>query len=480
MTDLSKPSYDPIVKAGDELELSVESLAYGGKGIAKVGDFVIFVQNGLPEQKVKTRIIKKRKDFAEAIVLEIRKESSLATPAKCGHFPTCGGCSFQNLDYKAQLDQKKQQVVELYRRIGEIHRFSLDKIVPAEKPFHYRNKMEFTFSNRRWILPEENEGVDASFALGLHLPGRYDKILDIDRCWIQKPIGNEILQAVKGKTRETELKPYDILTHSGFLRNLVIRVGEKTGEVMVNIVTSREEPDLLLPIVNNLVSDFPQISSIVNNITRRKAGVSYGEREVTFHGMPTIHEELGGYSFEISANSFFQTNTLQAEKLYELALEFADLSGKEVLFDLYCGTGSTSIFFASHVKQVYGFEWIPAAVADAVRNAMANGFYNCRFFEANLDKYFRITPILKEIEKPNVVLLDPPRTGMHPKLAKDIIRMKPQKIVYISCNPSTQARDVASLCSGGYELKRLAMVDMFPHTPHIETVVLLKTSSQNF
>ena len=461
-------------KVGDTITLSVESLAYGGKGIARIQDFVIFVQNGLPQQKVLAKIIKRRNDFAEAIIEEIVEDSPFSVPPKCTHFPTCGGCSFQNLTYETQLDQKRQQVLDLYQRIGGMNSVRLDQIIPAKKQVHYRNKMEFTFSNRRWILPTEKMGVDASFALGLHVPRRYDKILDIRTCWIQKPIANKILRKVRSTARKNELKPYDILKHTGFLRYLVIRVGENTGEVMVNLVTSREEPEILKPIVELLVSDFPQITSIVNNITRRKAGVSYGEKEVTLHGLPYIHEKIGDYQFEISANSFFQTNTHQAEKLYKVAIDLADLSGNEVLYDLFCGTGTTSTYFSSSAKSVYGFELNPAAVEDAVRNTLSNELFNCRFFEANLDRYFRETSLFEEIEKPDVILIDPPRTGMHPKLVKDVIRMKPLKIIYISCNPSTQVRDITHLCEHGYFLKSLVMVDMFPHTPHIETVALLK------
>ncbi|MCH7731679.1 MAG: 23S rRNA (uracil(1939)-C(5))-methyltransferase RlmD [Candidatus Marinimicrobia bacterium] len=463
-----------IPKINEELELSIGSLAFGGKGVAKVGDFVVFIRNGLPKQKVLARISKKRRGYAEGVIVNVLQESPFAVQAKCEHFPVCGGCSFQHLNYDEQVEQKKQQVVDIYHRIGGIKKVTLDKVIPAEEQFHYRNKMEFSFSNRRWILPDEPENVDATFALGLHVPRRFDKILDIDTCWIQKPVGNKILQIVKEIARENGLKPYDILKHVGFLRNLVIRIGERTGEVMVNLVTSREEPELLQPIVDKILKEFPEVTSIVNNITRRKAGVAVGEWEVLLYGQSFIHDEIGGFEFEISANSFFQTNTVQGEKLYEIARDFAGFSGDEVLYDLYCGTGSISIFMAKYVKQVYGFEFVPPAVEDAHRNSLANAVFNCRFFIANLDKYFRVTPVLKEIDPPDVIIIDPPRAGMHPKLVNDIILMKPKRIVYISCNPSTQARDVALLQEGGFELKKLAMVDMFPHTPHIETVALLQ------
>ena len=463
----------PRPKKGDELELTVESLAFGGKGVAHLNGYVIFIKGALPDQKVLARLTKRRNGYGEAKTLEILKETPSYITSKCDHFPTCGGCSFQDFDYYAQIEQKKAQVIDLFRRIGHMDKPKLHQVVPAEEIFHYRNKMEFSFSNRRWVLPEEEENAEADFALGLHIPGRFDKILDISTCWIQKPIANEILNTVRNVAQKTGLTPYDIREHSGYLRHLIIRLGERTDEVMVNIVTSREEKELLEPIVEGIKKVHPSVTSIVNNITRRRAGVSYGEWEVLLHGRPTITERLGDFTFEISANSFFQTNSVQGEKLYKIARDFAEFRGDEILYDLYCGTGSTSIFMAQQVKQVYGFEVVPPAVEDAVRNAVSNGIINCRFFPANLDKFFRKSSILSEIEPPDIVFLDPPRAGMHPKLVNDVVDMSPEKIVYISCNPSTQARDVALLSEKGFKLKNLAMVDMFPHTPHIETVALL-------
>ena len=463
----------PRPKKGDELELTVESLAFGGKGVAHLNGYVIFIKGALPDQKVLARLTKRRNGYGEAKTLEILKETPSYITSKCDHFPTCGGCSFQDFDYYAQIEQKKAQVIDIFRRIGHMDKPKLHQVVPAEEIFHYRNKMEFSFSNRRWVLPEEEENAEADFALGLHIPGRFDKILDISTCWIQKPVANEILNTVRNVAQKTGLAPYDIREHSGYLRHLIIRLGERTDEVMVNIVTSREEKELLEPIVEGIKKVHPSVTSIVNNITRRRAGVSYGEWEVLLHGRPTITERLGDFTFEISANSFFQTNSVQGEKLYKIARDFAEFRGDEILYDLYCGTGSTSIFMAQQVKQVYGFEVVPPAVEDAVRNAVSNGIINCRFFPANLDKFFRKSSILSEIEPPDIVFLDPPRAGMHPKLVNDVVDMSPEKIVYISCNLSTQARDVALLSEKGFKLKNLAMVDMFPHTPHIETVALL-------
>ena len=442
-------------KKGDEFELTVNSLAYGGKGFGKADNIAVFVKNGIPGQKLLVRAIRKRRNYLEAVPVKTIEESPFYTPPKCDHFSVCGGCTFQHLDYEQQIEQKKDQVIEIYQRIGGFNDVKLDNVIPADNQFHYRNKMEFTFSNCRWILTEEPEGVDSSFALGLHIPGRYDKILNIDSCWIQKPVGNDILQTVKIEVMKFGLLPYDVRNHTGFLRNLIIRIGERTNELMVNIVTSKEDPELLNPINEKLIKMHPEITSIINNITSRRAGVSIGEKEVLVYGKPRIHEKLGEYIFEISSNSFFQTNTTQAEKLYNLALEYGGFKGDEILYDLFCGTGSTSIFMSSQVKKVYGFELVQSAVEDAARNAAANGIDNCRFIEANLDHYFRTTSILKELEKPDVVLLDPPRAGLHKKLVKDVIQLNPQKIVYISCNPATQARDAALFCEEEYVLEKL-------------------------
>ncbi len=457
------------VKKGQELELTIESLAYGGQGIARVDDFVIFVKNAIPGQKVRALVYKKRKGYGEARPLEVLTESPHAVEAPCAHFPTCGGCKVQQLDYAEQVAQKKQQVENIFRRQAGIPDFELDKVVSAEHIFHYRNKMEFTFSNNRWVLPGEPEGVERDFALGMHIPKRWDKILNIDECHIQPELGNEILNKTQSLARELKLKPYDQKTHNGFLRYLLMRFGHNTGDVLVNLVTSYENPDLLQPMVDGLIEAFPQITTIVNNINTRKADVAFGEYELHLHGKPSLEEKLGDLSFEISANSFFQTNTVMAEKLYQTALEGAELSGEEVVFDLYCGTGSISLFLAQKAKEVHGFEVIVSAVEDATRNAVQNGIGNVKFHVANLDNFFKFG-VGKKYPKPDVVVVDPPRAGMHKFMTNYLPRFEADKIVYVSCNPTTQARDTEILQMKGYQLKRLTMVDMFPHTPHVETV----------
>ena len=457
------------VKKGQELELNIDSLAYGGKGVSRVDDFVIFVKNAIPGQKVRALLYKKRKGFGKARPLEILSESKHVVKPRCDHFPTCGGCKVQQLDYVEQVAQKKQQIENIFRRQAGITNFELDEIISADNIFHYRNKMEFTFSNNRWVLPEEPEDVNKDFALGMHIPKRWDKILNIDRCHIMPEIGNEILTKVKSLVQELGLKPYNQKTHNGFLRYLMMRFGVNTGDLLVNLVTAYENTDILNPLVNGLTKAIPQITTIVNNINTKKADVAFGEYELKLHGKPALEEKLGDLTFEISANSFFQTNTLMAEKLYQTALKGAELTGKEVVFDLYCGTGSISLFLAQKAKEVHGFEVIVSAVEDATRNAVRNGIGNVKFHVANLDNFFKYGKI-KKYPKPDVVVVDPPRAGMHKSMTSYLPRFEAEKIVYVSCNPTTQARDTEILQRKGYSLKRLTMVDMFPHTPHVETV----------
>jgi len=467
------------IKKGTEANLTIESLAFGGKGIAKVDDFVIFVKNAIPGQTVRAFIYKKRSGYAEARPLEILEESPNAIAPRCEHFAHCGGCTFQQLNYSEQVEQKKQQAIDALQRLAELDGVKVDKMIPANNIYNYRNKMEFTFSNRRWRLPTESEDVPQSFALGLHIPGRFDKILDINECHIQPKIGNEILNFVREKAIELKLKPFDAKTHIGFLRHLVLRFSANTDEIMVNIVTSYENTDFLFPLVQDLIKKFPQITSVINNINTRKGDTAFGEYEILMHGDPIITDKIGDLTFEISANSFFQTNTLQAEELYQAVLDGADLTGEETVYDLYCGTGSISLFLAQKAKAVYGFEMIRSAVEDAQRNAVANSIDNAQFFKANLDTYFKgyvsFSNFTKkfEISKPDVVVIDPPRAGMHKDFVRYLPKLGAKKIVYVSCNPTTQARDLKILFAKRYKLTNATVVDMFPHTPHIETVVVL-------
>ncbi len=460
-----------VLKRGTELELDIQSLAYGGMGVAKIDNFVIFVKNAIPGQKVFAYVYKKRKGYAEASVKEVLKESEYAEKVHCNHYYICS--KLQSLSYDQQIIEKANQVEDTFRRLGGFLKFSLDNKVIAKQIFNYRNKMEFTFSPHRWVLDSEPEGVDRSFALGLHMTGRDDKILDIHSCHIQPKIGDRILSIARDVClKNPQLRPYDPKTHIGFLRFLMIRYGFNTPDLMVNIVTSYNDMNKLSPLTDRLLEEVPEITSMVNNVNTRKADVAFGEYETLLYGNPYIHEKLGDLTYEISANSFFQTNTLQGEVLYKEVEKLIDFKGDEIVYDLYCGTGTIGLFLAQKAKEVYGFEVIRSALEDAEKNADFNNIENVQFLKANLDTYFKSGQLPKKIPRPDVVIVDPPRAGMHPDMTQYLPKLKAEKIVYVSCNPTTQARDAKILHEKGYNINKAVMVDMFPHTPHIENIVL--------
>ena len=460
-----------FIKRGSEIELVIESLAYGGMGLSRKHNFVIFVKYAIPGQKVIARIYKKRKGYAEAHVLKVLSESPDATNASCRHYWICS--KLQNLSYKRQIDEKVSQVEDAFRRIGGLSNFTLEKVREAESIYHYRNKMEFTFSPNRWVLDSEPEGVDRSFALGLHIPGRFDKILDINNCYIQPEIGNRILSVTRDVCLSNrELRPYDSKSHIGFLRFLMLRYGMNTQDLMVNIVTAYHDIDKLTPLTDALLKEFSEITSLVNNVNTRKADVAFGESETLLYGEPSIKEKLGDLTFEISANSFFQTNTGQGEILYQEIQDATNLKGDEILYDLYCGTGTIGLYLSKKAKKVFGFEVIRSALDDAEKNAVRNNISNIVFVKANLDTFFKSGQLPKRVPKPDVIVVDPPRAGMHEDMTNYLPKLGAKKIIYASCNPTTQARDAKILNTYGYRIISSTMVDMFPHTPHIETVML--------
>jgi len=404
-------------------------------------------------------------------VLKVLSESPDATNASCGHYWICS--KLQNLSYKRQIDEKVSQVEDAFRRIGGLSNFTLEKVREAESIYHYRNKMEFTFSPNRWVLDSEPEGVDRSFALGLHIPGRFDKILDINNCYIQPEIGNRILSVTRDVCLSNrELRPYDPKSHIGFLRFLMLRYGMNTQDLMVNIVTAYHDIDKLTPLTDALLKEFSEITSLVNNVNTRKADVAFGESETLLYGETSIKEKLGDLTFEISANSFFQTNTGQGEILYQEIKDATNLNGDEILYDLYCGTGTIGLYLSKKAKKVFGFEVIRSALDDAEKNAVRNNISNIVFVKANLDTFFKSGQLPKRVPKPDVIVVDPPRAGMHEDMTNYLPKLGAKKIIYASCNPTTQARDAKILNAYGYRIISSTMVDMFPHTPHIETVML--------
>lgn len=461
---------DYLVKRDCEYELKIEKLAFGGAGIARMDNYVIFVKGAIPGDRILARIQKRKSAFAEAKLLSIIEPSKHRIEPPCPYFEWCGGCTWQNLCYDNQLKYKQDIIAESFKHIACLENVHVQPIIASDKPFSYRNKMEFSFSDRRWLLPDELnvEHVSRNFALGLHVPGTFDKILQIDKCLLQSEIANKILLFIKEYVVEYKLQPYGIRRHDGFLRFLVIRESSFDGSIMINLVTAYENTKVLKKLAQKLIKQFPTIKSVVNNINSRLAQIALGEKEIVLAGERIIQEKLGRYLFNISANSFFQTNTKQAEKLYNKVVEFADLNGSENVWDLYCGTGTITIFLAEHSKEVVGFELAESAINDARVNAESNGIRNAKFIGGDL-----LYKMQEMKDKPDVLVTDPPRSGMHAKIVEYIGVLQPAKIVYISCNPSTLARDI-SILKDIYEIEMIQPVDMFPQTYHVETIVKMK------
>jgi 23S rRNA (uracil1939-C5)-methyltransferase len=467
------------MKRGEEITVTLEGFAFEGKSIARVEGLVIFVTGAVPGDTVRVRLTKIKKTFCEAVALEIVTASPLRVVPRCAHFGVCGGCRWQNVAYDAQLAFKRQHVVDALERIGGFRGIAVEPTIGSDDPYYYRNKMEFSFGER-WLSEEEigarrEEGAPPAdrFALGLHLPERFDRVLDIRECWLQSETSNRILTLVRAFARAKSLSIFSTRTHEGYLRNLVIRQSRHTGEVMVNLVTHDENPALMQELAQHLLREVPEVTTIVNNITERKSQVAVGERELVIHGPGTITERIGKRTYRISANSFFQTNTLQAERLYETARRCARLRPEDLVYDLYSGTGTIALHIADDVRQVVAVESVASAVADARRNAESNNVGNCVFLLGDLKEVLtRQHAMLAPFGPPDAMIIDPPRAGMHEEVVRRVLALAPERIVYVSCNPATQARDLALLASA-YRIAEVRPVDMFPHTFHIENVVAL-------
>lgn len=464
---------------GESLELHVQDLTFGARGVARTDDFVWFVDRGIPGQKVKAKVQRVRKSYGEAFVEEVLEPSPHQVDPPCPYFGICGGCQLQHLSYDVQVEAKTRQVREILERIGGFKNTEVRPTLPAEKIYDYRNKMEFTFSDRRWITDNETTDKSKNFALGLHVPRRFDKVLDIDACLLQSETSNQILQTVKSLTQESGLTPYSIRTHTGFWRFLVIREGKNTSDLMLNFITSGQEPEkgteAISWIVHKLFWCYPEITTVLHSTTDQKSQVALGESERVILGSGIITEKIGDRIFEISPNAFFQTNTQQTQHLFETIVELADFQGTETVYDLYCGTGAIGISIADRVKHILGIEVIESAISDAKRNAELNGLSNIEFVLADMKNALKEPKTLtKYFGSPDVAILDPPRGGTHPKTLKGLLNLSPPKIVYVSCNPAILARDLQILCEKAYILKAVQPVDMFPHTGHIEAVALLE------
>lgn len=465
------------MRKGDIVELKIHNMAYGGRGVTRQDGLVIFVKGGIPGDTVTARIFKKRKAYAEAEIDELVDPSPDRIEAPCPYSGYCGGCQWQHVVYERQLEYKREHIEESMARIGSLKDVPILDVVPSEKRFAYRNKMEFSFSDRRWFLPNElhRREPDGSFALGLHVPGTYHKVIDVDACLLQAEMGNQILREVKRRVKESRIPVYGLKTHEGFWRFLTIRYSGAFDECMVNLVTSEERPEIIEPIAEDLSGQITQIKTVVNNITKKKASIAVGEREVVFAGDGWINDTIGPFTFRISSNSFFQTNSLAAEKLYERVVDYAEPTGNETVLDLYSGTGTIPIFLANSVRSVTGIEMNRDAVRDARRNCEENKVSNCRFICGDIREKLSAATTTK----PDVLIIDPPRSGMHKAVLAQVLALSPEKIIYISCNPATMARDIGQMIQN-YRLVEIQPVDMFPHTYHIESVSKLRLRKRGF
>ncbi len=457
------------IKKGQVIELDVSEVAFGGNGLTRVDGFTVFVDQAVAGDRVLARIGKKKKNYAEARMVQLLNPSSARVKAPCPYSGFCGGCKWQFLDYDQQIRYKRQHVSDALEHIGGIFGIPVHATAASEKIFEYRNKMEFSFAPRRWLLPHELgcPEIEADMALGLHVPGTFNKILDIEACLLQPEPGNQMVSLVREYVKASPLPVYDLRTHQGFWRFLVLRHSVDRDCWMVNIVTSEENGAQLRPLADLLIQAHPQVVSVVNNITARKAGVAIGEREILLAGEPRIIDRIGPFEFELSANSFFQTNTRGARRLYDTVKAFAGLSGSQTVLDLYCGTGTIAIYLAPAAGQVIGMELAPGAIVDARENCRRNRIENCRFIAGDIRRELPHVTV-----RPDVMIIDPPRSGMHPDVVRQVLAMAPPKIVYVSCNPATMARDMVMM-KDAYHVMEVQPVDMFPHTFHIESVARL-------
>ena len=461
------------LKKGQILELKIEKLILGGRGLARVNGLAIFVARTVPGDEVRVRVFRKKKNHAEARLVELIAPSSFRVEPPCRYFGFCGGCTWQFLDYEKQLFFKRELVLESLEHIGQLTSIPVHPLIPSEKIFGYRNKMEFSFSDRRWLLPEElsDKAIPKDFALGLHVPGTFDKVLDTETCLLLPDTGNKILRNVRQYARESSIPPYGLKSHIGFWRFLMLRHSLSHDKWMVNIITSEEQRPWVQPLADLLCQKHKNITSVVNNVNTRKAGIAVGQWETLLSGEPYILDKIAGFEFEISANSFFQTNTAGAARLYETVKAYAGLTGKETVVDLYSGTGTIPIFLSDSAKKVIGIEISGGAVQDAQKNCQKNRIRNCHFICKDIKE-----GIMDVTDRPDVMVIDPPRVGMHKDVIKMIRDLSPDRIVYLSCNPATLARDLA-LLREDYRVVEVQPIDMFPHTHHIESVARLEKSS---
>lgn len=457
-------------------DVTIADIGAEGQAVARVDGLVVFVPFAVPGDIGDIQLTHKKKNYAEGRLVLLKQPSPIRLEPQCPHFGTCGGCRWQILPYKEQLKAKQQQVKDQLERIGHIDCSAMQPIIASPKIYHYRNKLEFTFSSRRWRQHPDDSETEMWGALGFHVPRLFDKVLDITRCELQDEPSNAIRNWLRSYAQAHQLSCYDIRNHTGFLRNIVIRCSN-TNQWMVILVVAEDEPSLLYPLLDQMADQFPQITSL-QYIINKKFNDSYTDLPVVcYRGSDHIVEEMESHDlsrtlrFKITPKSFFQTNSQQAQRLYSVVAQMAQLQGNETVYDLYTGTGTIAHFLADHCRKVVGIEYVDDAIADARTNATLNRHSNTLFYAGDMAEV--LTPAFIEANgHPDVVVTDPPRAGMHPQVVEQLLRTAPETIVYVSCNPATQARDI-ELLSPKYRVECIQPVDMFPHTQHVENVVKL-------
>ena len=477
-------------KRGAEIEITMEAFADRGKSLVRMGasedsrGYVVFVAGAVPGDRVRARVFKRKSSFAEARLLELLEPSPLRTEPRCEYASSCGGCKWQHVEYAAQLAMKGEQTLSALTRAGlDLSTADVREPLGADDrdgsggTYFYRNKMEFSFSAQRWLTDWEiatEDKHDTDFALGLHVPGRFDKVLDLNACYLQSEWSARLVNGVRQFAKDNKWKPWHAHEHRGYLRILAIRQSAHTEDRMVNLVTSGYKPERMEAFATFLQAEFPEVTTLINTINSGVAQTAFGDEVHTVFGPGIIRDKIGPHTFEIASNAFFQTNTVQAERLYSVAREFANLKSSDVVYDLYCGAGTISLFIADAVEKVVGVELVAAAVENARASAEANGVDNCTFVAGDMLELFK-PALIKEHGRPDVLIVDPPRAGLHPKVVGQIANLRPERIVYVSCNPQSQARDLAMLMeAAAYTIEAVQPVDMFPHTHHVESVVGLK------
>ena len=458
--------------------ITISDVASEGNAVARLdgdgGGFVVFVPYGAPGDVVDVRIVKKHKSYAEGRITRLITPGEVRIDPRCRHFGICGGCRWQHLPYNYQLECKQRQVVDALTRIAKVPLPPISPILGSNEIWEYRNKMEYTFSNRKWLTDEQlasGESFDDRDGAGFHIPGAFDKVLDIEQCHLQDDLSNRLRRFVKDYGREHGLSFYDLRAQQGLLRNMMVRIAS-TGEVMVVMMFGADDAAAIAALLDALRASFPQITSLLY-VVNLKVNDTIGDLDIKLHsGREYIEEEMEGLRFRVGPKSFYQTNSRQAYELYKVARSFAGLNGNELVYDLYTGTGTIANFVSRSARRVIGIEYVPEAIADAKINSEVNGIDNTLFYAGDM-KDVLTDDFIAEHGRPDVMIVDPPRAGMHGDVVEVILRAEPARIVYVSCNPATQARDLA-LLDAKYAVTAVQPVDMFPHTQHVENVVRLE------